>query len=105
MAKQKVETFPADSEKSNVANFGEGGNVSSVETQERAETKGIVDGWWIADARLAKAETAEEAKALFSACFRFEPLEVIPANAPAVKGESYLYRDEVGPMYGIPSAS
>jgi len=105
MAKQKVETFPADLEKSNVANFGEGGNVSSAETQEREETKGIVDGWWMADARLAKAETADEAKALFVACFRFEPREVIPACSPAVKGESYLYRDEVGPMYGVPSAS
>ena len=105
MAKQKVETFPADSEKSNVANFGEGGNVSSAESEKREETKAIVDGWWIADARLAKAETEEEARALFEACFRFEPREVIPANSPAVKGESYLYRDEVGAMYGIPSAS
>lgn len=104
MAKQKVETFPEETEKSNVANFGESGNVSSAELEKRAETKGIVDGWWMADARLAKAETEEEARALFKACFRFDPLEVIPACSPAVKGESYLYRDEVGPMYGIPSA-
>ena len=105
MAKQKVETFPADSEKSNVANIGEGGNVSSAETEKREETKAIVDGWWMADGRLAKAETEGEARALFEACFRFEPREVTPANAPAMKGDSYLYRDAVGPMYGIPSAS
>lgn len=100
MAKQKVETFPVDSEKSNVANFGEGGNVSSAETEKREETKGIVDGWWMADARLAKAETAEEAKALFVACFRFEPQVIEPANAPARNGEKYLHLQECGPVYG-----
>lgn len=97
MAKQKLE-----SEKSNIESLDQGGNVSIAETETHAETKAIVDGWWMVDARLAKAETEEEAKKLFLACFRFEPREIIPANGPAAKGESYLYRDSVGPMYGIP---
>jgi hypothetical protein len=96
MARQKVETFPVAEENSNVENFAE-----SVES--RPDTKAVVDGWYVVDARLAKAETEQEARDLFVACFRLEPRSIEPANAPATKGESYLYRDEVGPMYGIPS--
>ena len=100
MARQKVETFPVEPENSNVANL-ETGLADPIES--RQETKAVVDGWFMVDARLAKADTEQAARELFVACFRYEPRAVEPANAPATRGESYLYRDEVGPMYGIPS--
>ena len=100
MARQKVETFPVEPEISNVANSEV---VSLDPVESRQETKAVVDGWFVVDARLAKADTEQAARELFVACFRFEPRTVEPANAPAKRGESYLYRDEVGPMYGIPS--
>ena len=82
----KVETFPV--------------NEGSEKVETFPDTKGIIDGWFVADQRFARCDTEDEARELFKACFRFNPASVEPATNYPKPEDSFLYRSPEGPMYG-----
>lgn len=74
---------------------------TAVEVQE-TQTKATIDGIWLVDGRLAVCDSEQQAVAIYEACFKMPPVDVLPASRYPTSGEKVLYMNGDVPMYGRP---
>lgn len=72
-----------------------------VEVQE-SETKATIDGVFVVDGRMAVCDSEQQAVAIYEACFKTSPVDVLPASRYPTSGEKVLYMNGDVPMYGRP---
>jgi len=72
-----------------------------VEVQEQ-ETKATIDGVFVVDGRMAVCDSEQQAVAIYEACFKMPPVDVLPASRYPTNGEKVLYMNGDVPMYGRP---
>lgn len=97
MAKKSVEevaTLPAEQGSetlAQVATLPDSENSNAANTQQNEETKAVIDGVFIVDGRLAICDSEAEALAIFEACFKSQPVEILPGFRNPQPGEKVLH--------------
>ncbi len=90
----QVATLPAEQGSETleqVATLSASENSNAAIIQQNEETKAVVDGVFIVDGRLALCDSEAEALEIFQACFKSQPIEILPGFRNPQPGEKVLH--------------